>query len=192
LAMAFGHLPYLAGASETLAATGERLLLAGARKLIQAVASSGASLRSVTGLGGLLALLVPGVTAWLLVLAARGSLRLRWLVAALVVVLGVIGFAYHPQGNAAGSLVLVLVLAGLAVVLTGPLLAAPLCAGAGLLAGSYLPSLFSRHQVATQDALSALHVALFDRPGHPVWLQVVGLFLAAIPFAMAARAVVAD
>lgn len=192
MAVAFGNLPYLAGASETLAATGERLLLAGARRLVEAAASSGAPLRSVTGLGGLLALLAPGVTAWLLVLAARGSLRLRWLVATLIVVLGLVGFAYHPQGNAAGSLVLVLVLAGLAVLLTGPLLAAPLCAGAGLLAGSYLPSLFIRHQRATQDALNALHLAIFNRPGHPGWLQVVGLLLAAIPFAMAARAVVAD
>jgi hypothetical protein len=136
-----------------------------------------------------LAALLPGITALLLVVAARGSLRLRTLIALLIVALGAASYVYQPHGTATGVLLLALAVAGLAVVLTGPLVAAPLTALAGLIAGEFLPALLRSRQVVTQRSVNDLHVAIFNHPGTPTVLQLVVLVIAAIPFAFALRLV---
>jgi hypothetical protein len=189
VAIAIGHLDYLAGAARTLADTAERLVGSGASRLIQRLATTGASRRVVLGLTGAVAVLVPGLTAFLLIAAARGSLRLRAVIALLVLALAAATYVYPPGGQATGVLFLVLVVAAVAVAFTGPLVAAPLAALAGLIAGEFLPGLVQSGRVVTQGSVSDLHQAIFGRPGTPVLLQLAVLLLALIPFAAAARLV---
>ncbi|HET9077926.1 MAG TPA: hypothetical protein VFN68_13410 [Acidimicrobiales bacterium] len=187
IAIAAGRLPYLAGAGRTLAATAERLVLSGADRIISAAAAAGASKRVVLGFGSLIAVVLPGLTALLLVVAARATLRIRAIIAVLVVALGAASYLYHPHGNATGVLVLALAFAGLAVTLSGPLLVAPLALGAGLIGAEYLPTLVSNGLSATRTSVNAMHLALFNSPGTPTGLEVALLIVAAIPFAWAAR-----
>ena len=187
VAVAVGKLPYLAGAGRSLATTAERLVLSGANRIIAGAASAGASRRVVLGLGSLIAVVLPGLTALLLVVAARGTLRIRAIIAVLIMALGAASFAYQAHGKAAGVLMLAMVVAGLAVTLTGPLLAAPLALGAGLIGGEYLPTLVSGGLAASSSSVNAMHLALFDKPGTPAGLQVALLVVAALPFAWAAR-----
>jgi hypothetical protein len=131
--------------------------------------------------------LLPGITALLLVVAARGTLRLRSVVALAIVALGAVAFAYQPRGVAAGELVLALVVAGLAVVLTGPLVVAPLAGLAALIGTQFLPQLVSGNSSLALDNVDLFHQALTGNPGTPAVLQVVLLVVAAVPFAFAGR-----
>jgi hypothetical protein len=189
VAIAVGHLDYLAGAARTLADTAERLVGSGATRLIHRVAATGAPRRLVLGLSGLTAVVIPGVTALLLILAARGSLRLRAVIGFLVLALGAASYLYHPGGQATGVLFLALVIAAVAVAFTGPLVAAPLAALAGLIAGEFLPGLVQSSRVVTQGSVSDLHQAIFGRPGTPAFLQLAVLLIALIPFVAGARLV---
>jgi hypothetical protein len=187
IAIAAGRLPYLAGAGRSLADTAQRLVDSGANRLVRDVASSGGPRRLVIGLGGLLAVLAPGVASLLLVVAARGSLRLRAVIGLLIVAVGASSYLYQGHGKATGVLLLALVIAGLAVSLTGPLVAAPLTAIAALIAGEFLPALVSKHRGVTQASVNATHIAIFNHPGTPAPLQFLLLIVAALPFAFAAR-----
>jgi hypothetical protein len=189
IAVAAGHVAYLAGAGRSLADTAERLVGSGAARLVRAAASTGAPRRVVLGLGGFVAALVPGVTALLLIVAARGTLRLRAVVGLLVVALGAASYVYQPHGKATGALLLALAVAAIAVALTGPLVVAPLAALAGLIGGEFLPALLRSSQVVTQASVNDLHQAIYDHPGTPNALRIAVLVLAAIPFAAAARLV---
>jgi hypothetical protein len=122
-----------------------------------------------------------------MVAAAKGTMRLRAMVGMLIVALGAASFVYQPHGHAAGVLFLALAIAALAVALTGPVVAAPLCAGAGLIGASYLPGLLTRSRLVTQAAVNDLHLAIYNHPGTPTALQLGVLVLAAVPFAFAAR-----
>jgi hypothetical protein len=144
----------------------------------------------VLGFGGLIAILIPGLTALLLIVAARGSLRLRSIIALLVVALGAASYVYQPRGKATGVLLLALVIGGLAVALTGPLVAAPLALLAGLIAAEFLPRLVQSGARVTQASVNALHQAIFGRPGNPAALQIAVLVVAAVPFLFAARLVI--
>lgn len=189
IAIAAGRLPYLAGAGRSLSATAERLVLSGANRIIAGAATHGAPKRVVLGIGGVVAVLVPGVTALLMIVAAKASLRIRTIIAILIVAVGATSYVYQPHGEASGVLVLALIVAGLAVALTGPVVAFPLALGAGLIGASYLPTLFSKHFAATQSGVNALHTAIYNRPGQPLGLQVVLLIVALAPLAWAAKLV---
>jgi hypothetical protein len=189
IAVSAGRLPYLAGAARSFAATAEHLVLSGANRIISGAAKHGAPKRVVLGIGGGLAVLVPGVTALLLIEAARVSLRIRTLISLAIVAVGAASYVYQPHGEATGVLLLALLVAGLAVALTGPVVAFPLSLLAGLIGGSFIPTLFAKHFAATQSAVNSLHVALFNQPGHPLALQVALLAVALIPFAWATKLV---
>jgi hypothetical protein len=191
IAIAAGRLPYLAGAGRSLAATAERLVLSGADHIISGAAKHGAPKRVVLGIGGVITVLVPGATALLMIVGAKASLRIRSTIAILIVAVGAASYVYQPHGQASGVLVLALALAGLAVVLTGPLVAFPLALGAGLIGASYLPTLFSNRFAATQNGVNALHTSIYNRPGHPFALQLIMLVVAVVPFAWAAKLVAA-
>jgi len=103
IAVGVGKLAYFAGAATSLSDTAERIVGTGGRTLVHAAASHGASLRVVNGTTAVLTVLVPGVTALLLMYAARGTLRLRAVTGVLVAALGVAAFFYLPHGVAAGS-----------------------------------------------------------------------------------------
>lgn len=189
IAVAAGHLPYLAGAGRSLADTAERLVGSGADRLIRATASTGAPRRVVLGLTGVIAAILPGVTALLLIVAARSSLRLRAIIGLLIVALGAASYVYQPHGQATGVLLLALAIAGLAVALTGPLVAAPLAALAGIIGGEFLPALLRSSQVVTQRSVNDLHQAVYNHPGTPTALRLLVLVIAAVPFAAATRLV---
>jgi hypothetical protein len=190
VAIALGHVPFVAGGARALADTALRLVGSGGNHLISAVADHGAPRRVVLGLAALVGVLAPGVTAMLLVLAARGTLRLRAIVALLIAVLGATSFVYQPHGVAIRAVVLGLVVAGIAVAATGPLVAAPLAALAGLIGGTYLPHLFTHQNAVEGGAVRAMHTALFSRPGDPTALRVALLVVAVVPFVLALRWVV--
>ena len=189
IAVAAGRLPYLAGAGRSLAATAERLVLSAANRFVNAAATHGAPKRVVLGIGGVLAVVVPGITALLLILAAEVSLRIRTLISLLIVAVGAASYAYQPHGQAGGVLLLALAVAGLAVALTGPVVAFPLAILAGLIGASFLPTLFAKHFQATQSGVNALHIAIYGRPGQPLALQVALLIVALLPLAWAAKLV---
>ena len=188
--IAVGRVPYFAGTARSFADDALRIVGSGAAKLITNVARHGASKRLVLGVSAVLATLLPGITALLLVVAARGTLRLRTLIGALIAALGVASFAYQPVGKALGVTVLALVVAGATVVLSGPLLIVPLGALAGLIGGEFLPRLVKTPTALPRAPILELHQALFGSPGSPLWLHVVVLALAMAPFAFAARLVV--
>jgi hypothetical protein len=122
--------------------------------------------------------------------AARATLYLRVVIGLLVAALGVAAFFYLPHGAAAGVAALAFVAAGVAVAATGPLVAAPLAALAALIATAFLPRLLASHSTLPNAPVAALHQALFASAGSPLWLRIVVLALAALPFAFAARLVV--
>lgn len=190
IAIGVGRLPYLTGSATSLAETAERLIGSGGLTLVDSAAKHGASRRVVEALQAVLGVLVPGVTALLLVVAARSSLHLRAVIALLLVALGAAAFVYLPRGTATGVLLLTLVAAGIAVVGTGPLLSLPLTALAALIATVYLPKLLSARNKLPQAPVNALHEAIYSTPGSPLWLRVAVLALSALPFAFAARLVV--
>lgn len=186
IAVAAGHLPYLAGAGRLLTTTAEHLVQSGQNRLVSGVASTGASRRVVLGIGAVLAVLLPGVTALLLIVAAKAVYWLRVLVGVLVAALGAVTFVYESQGKATGALVLALVVAGVALFLTGPLLITPLAFTAALIGAEFLPTLFEHRVSATAESVNALHSAIYGKPGTPLVLQVILLVVAVLPFAWAA------
>jgi hypothetical protein len=189
VAIALGHVPFLAGAARGLAETALSLVASGGTHLTHAVAKTGAPKRVVLGFASIIAVLAPGVTALLLVLGARGTLRVRAVVGVLLAVLGVASFFYHPAGVASGVVALALIVAAIAVVATGPLVAAPLAALAGLIGAAYLPRLIA-HARIERGAIEAMHQAIYGRPGDPLVLRVILVVVAVVPFALALRYVV--
>jgi hypothetical protein len=187
LALALGEVPYLAGAARSLADTAQRLVGTGGHRLVTSAARRGAPHTAVLIVTALLGVALPGVTALILVVAARGTLRLRALIALALVALGAATFAYQGHGVASGALVLALAVAGIAVAATGPLIVAPLSALAGLLCGETLPRILSRHSTLPDAPVAAIHAALYHSATSPGWLRVVVLIVAAVPFFFAAR-----
>jgi len=158
-----------------------------ANRLVADVAKTGASKRVVVGLGGLVAVLAPGLAALALIAAARATMAVRGFIALGVTLLGVASYFYHPGGQATGVLVLALVIAGLVLVVSGPLVVAPLALGAGLIGAEFLPTVISGHVAATSVAVNDLHQAIFATPGTPLALEVGVLVVAILPFAVAVR-----
>lgn len=191
LALSLGEFPYLAGAARALADTAEQLVGAGGHHLLTTAATHGASQRSVLIATAAVGVLLPGLTAVLLVVAARGTLRIRGIVALLLLGLSVASLAYHPHGVATGGIVMAVVVAGAAVALSGPLVVLPLCALAGLICGQWLPRILDVHSDLPGAPVAAIHQAVWSNPGTPTPLRIVVLVFAAIPFAVAARLVVA-
>ena len=187
VAIGLGKIPYLAGAAGSLSDTAQHVVGTGGLTLVHSVARSGASRRVVQGVMALLAVLVPGITALLLVVAARTSLRLRAVVAFLLVALGVAAFFYLPAGAASGAGALALGAATIAVVATGPLVAAPLVALAALIATAFLPRLLATQSTLPNIPVATLHQALFASPGSPLWLRIVVLLVAVVPFLLSGR-----
>lgn len=189
VAMGVGHFPYFSGAAGSLADTALHIVGTVGLTIVHDAAHAGAPRRVVQGLQAMVAVVIPGLTAWLLILAAKGTLHLRTVVGVLVAALGVAAFFYLPGGSAVGVFVLALAAAGLAVAATGPLVAAPLAALAALIATVYLPRLITDHSVLPAGPVETLHRALFATAGSPLWLQVVLLVVAVAPFVLAARRV---
>jgi hypothetical protein len=187
VAVGVGRLPYFAGAAVSLADTALRVVGTGALTLVHGAAARGAPRRIVEGIAAVVAVLVPGVTALLLVLTARAVLLVRTIVALLVGALGAAAFAYLPHGDAFGALVLALAVAAIALLLTGPLVVAPLSALAALIGTVYLPRLVSSRSAEPTAPVAELHRALFASGGSPLWLALVLLLVAVLPFAWAAR-----
>ena len=187
VALGLGHLAYFHGAAVSLSDTALRLVNTGGLTLAHDAAKHGAPRRVVEGLTAVLGVLLPGLTAFLLVYAGRSTLRLRAIVAVLLAILGIAAFFYLPGGNATGVAVLALAAAGLLVAATGPLVVAPLVALATLIALAFLPRLLASHSTLPNAPVNALHQALFATGGSPLWLRVVVVVLAALPFALAAR-----
>lgn len=190
IALGIGKVPYLAGAASSLADTAQRVVGTLGLTLIHDAADHGASQRVVLGSEAFLAALVPGITALGLVVAARSTLVLRRVLAVLLVALGVGAYFYLPHGPATGVALLAIAVAGIAVVATGPLVVAPLAAVAALIGTTFLPRLVASDSKLPTLPVNALHVALFESPGSPLWLQIVVLVIAAVPFAFAARLVI--
>lgn len=190
IAIGLGHLPYVAGAARSLSDTAQRLVDSGGTSLVHSAASHGAARRIVEGVAAAVAVLAPGITALLLVVAARLTIRFRVVIGVLVLALGIAGYHYAPAGTASGALGLAVVAAVVAVLATGPLVAAPLAALAGLIGTEYLPRLVSGRLSVPRGTVIEMHEALFAHAGAPTWLQVVVLVAAAVPFAVAARFVV--
>jgi len=189
IAIGIGKLPYLAGAAGSLSDTSLRVVGTAERSIVHGVAHGGASMRVVEGLAAFLAVLLPGLTAVVLVYVARGTLRLRWLITIILVGLGIAAFVYLPHGLASGVAVLAFVVAGIALVATGPFVAAPLSALAGLIGAEFLPRLLATNSTIPDAPVLALHRAIFGSDGSPLWLRIIVLALAAVPFAWAGRLV---
>ncbi len=135
-------------------------------------------------MGALLVVVVPGLAALLLVVAARSALRLRGLVAVLLVGLGVAAYAYQPGRTASEALIVTLVLAGVAVVAAGPLVAAPLCALAGLIGAEFVSRLVANRGALSDSVAAGVHQAVYHTGGSSLALHAGVLVLAAVPFAV--------
>lgn len=187
IAIGIGKLPFFAGAASSLADTALRTVGSAGSALVRGAAAHGASTRAVDGITAVVSVLVPGVTAMLLVFAARTTLRLRAIVALAVAALGIASFFYLPHGTAVGVVALALVAAGIAVVATGPLVAAPLAGLAALIGTVFLPRILASRSTLPDLPVSLLHTAIYGVAGSPFWLCVVVLAIAALPFGYAAR-----
>jgi hypothetical protein len=189
-AIAVGKLPYFAGAATSLSDTALRVVGSAGHSLTRSIGKHGASKRALAGITAVVSVLVPGVTAMLLVYAARATLHLRTLIAFLLAALGVAAFFYLPHGAALGVAALALIAAGIAVAATGPLVAAPLAGLAGLIGASFLPRIIASDSTLPNVPVAALNAAFFAGVGSPYWLRYVVLAIAAVPFALAARLIV--
>jgi len=189
IGIAAGHIAYLTGAARSLADDAQRVVGTGGAKLISAVGHRGAPRRVLLGMTALVAVLVPGITSLLLVVAARGARRLRSVIAVLLVALGTAAFAYQTGGHALGVVVLAGAIGVAALALTGPLVVAPLCALAGLIGGEFLPRILAAKSTLPNAPVSELHIALFGTAGASLWLRVLVLVIAAAPFALGTRLV---
>jgi hypothetical protein len=187
IAIGIGKIPYLAGAATSLSDTSLRIVGTAELSIIRASGGHGATRRVVEGIAAVLGILVPGVTAVLLIYVARATLRVRSVIAVLLLGLGFAAFVYLPKGPALGVVLLAIVAAGIAVLASGPLIAAPLAALAALIGTSYLPRLLSAHSTIPHVPVEELHQALYGSAGSPFWLRVIVLVVAALPFAWAAR-----
>ena len=190
IAIGVGHLPYFAGAARSLSDTSQRIVASAGSSLVHSVAKRGWLRRLIEGLSALLGLLVPGATALLLVAAARFTLHLRLIVGLVVLVIGIASFGYLAHGLAIGTVLLALGAAAIVVMATGPLVAAPLAALAALIGTEFLPRLVSGRTSVSHSSIVTLHRALFMTAGSPIWLELVMLAVAAVPFAIAARLVI--
>jgi hypothetical protein len=189
VAIGIGKVPYVAGAADSLSDTAQRVIGTAGLTVIHAGASHGAPRRVVEGLAVLVGVLVPGVTALILVYAARATLRVRALISLVLVGLGAAAFVYLPAGHASGVALLAFVAGGIVFFATGPVVATPLAALGALIGTTFLPRLFAAHSTLPQLPVTHLHQALFGDPGSPLWLRVVLLVVAAVPFGLAARSV---
>jgi hypothetical protein len=190
VAVGVGRIVYFNGAATSLSDTALRVVGTAGLSIVHGAATRGASRRVVEGFAAVIAVLVPGVTALLLILAARATLRLRALISIAVVALGIAAFFYEPAGIAGGAAALAIAAAGIAIVATGPFVAAPLAALAALIGTAYLPRLVAHDSTVPNAAVAELHEAIFASAGSPIWLRIVVLVLAALPFVAAARLVV--
>jgi hypothetical protein len=190
VAIEIGKLPYFAGAATSLSDTALRVVGSGGHTLVRDAARHGVSRRVVNGVTAVLSVLVPGLTALLLIYAARTTLHLRSVIAVLVAALGVAAFFYLPHGTAIGVAALAFAAAGIAIAATGPLVAAPLAAVAALIGTAFLPRILASHSTLPNLPVSVLHEAIFATAGSPFWLRVVVLVIAALPFGLAARLIV--
>jgi hypothetical protein len=189
IAVALGHVPFIAGAARALAETALSIVSSGGTHLIHAVAKTGAPRRVIFGFTALIAVILPGLTALLLVVAAKGTLRLRAVAGVVLAVLGVASFFYHPAGVATGVVTVALVVAAIAIAASGPLVAAPLAGLAGLIGGAYLPRLITHHAAIEKNAVETMHRALYGHSGDPTWLQVAIVIVAFVPFLLAIRSI---
>jgi hypothetical protein len=189
-AIGIGKLPYFAGAATSMSDTALRIVGSGGDSLTRSIAKHGASRRVVDAITAIVSVLVPGVTALLLIYAARATLHLRAVIALLVAGLGVAAFFYLPHGTAIGVAVLALTGAAIAVAATGPLVAAPLAGLAGLIGASFLPRILASNSKLPNLPVAALNAAFFAGAGSPYWLRIVVLAMAAVPFAIAARLII--
>ncbi|MCU4183359.1 hypothetical protein K6U06_03235 [Acidiferrimicrobium sp. IK] len=187
LALSLGRAPYLAGAARSLADTAQRLVGSAGNKLLTSAAKHGAPHSAVVVVTALVAVALPGITALVLIVAARSTLRLRAVIAVLLVALGAAAYVYQGHGVASGTLVMALAVAGIAVAATGPLVVAPLAALAGLLCGQTLPRVLAAHTTLPNAPVAAIHQALYHSPATPAWLRVAVLIVAGVPFFFAAR-----
>ncbi len=188
VAIAVGRLPLLAPAGASLSRAALYVVGSGAAAALHAVAKQGGSSRTLEAIAAVLSVLVPGVTAWLAVIAAKGALGLRKLVALAVLVYGVASFAYHPALGSVTTLGLAVAVAAAAVMATGPVVAVVLSALAGLLAAEVIPALLpGRGEVALPAHM--LSIALHGSGASPAVLAIGLLVFAAVPFLMAARSV---
>jgi hypothetical protein len=190
IAIGIGKLPYFTGAALSFSDTALRVVASAGNRLVGSAAKHGVSRRAVDGATAFISVLVPGVTALLLVYAARTTLRLRALIALLVGALGVASFFYLPHGIAIGVAVMAFAAAGIAIAATGPLVAAPLAAIAALIGTSFLPRILASHSTLPNVPVAILNQALFQNTASPVWLRIAVLAVAALPFAVAARLIV--
>jgi len=189
VAVGVGKVPYVAGAADSLSDTAQRVVGTAGLSLIDAGAGHGAPRRAVEGFEALAGALVPGVTALILIYAARTTLRARAFIALLLAALGAAAFFYLPAGHATGAAVLAFAAAGVVFIASGPIVAAPLAALAALIGTTFLPRLFSAHSTFPELPVVHLHEAFFGDVGSPLWLRVVVLAVAALPFAWAVRVV---
>ena len=166
IAIGIGKLPYF-GAALSLSDTALRVVGSGGHSLLASAAKHGASRRAINGATAFVSVLVPGVTALLLIYAARTTLRLRALIALLVAALGVASFFYLPHGIAIGVAVMALAAAGIAVAATGPIVAAPLAAIAALIGTSFLPRIIASHSTLPNVPVRVLNQATSRAPPRP-------------------------
>lgn len=185
--IAAGRLPYLAGAAESLAETGLRLVGTGGNELLRAAAKSGAPGRAVAAAAALIGILVPGVTALILVVAARSAQRLRQVLVVLLLLLAGAAYAYLPGGEATGVLALAAIASAAAFVATGPIVVVPLVALATLIGSEFLSRLTTSPGLLPGRPVETLNRAILSHQGSPLWLRVVVLAISAVPFAFALR-----
>src|SRR5579875_2449152 len=98
IALGVGKLPYFRGAAGSLTSTALRLVATGGLTLVHDVAKLGAPRRLVQGLSAGLGVLLPGMTALLLVMAGRATLGVRRLTTALLAGFAIGAFFYLPAG----------------------------------------------------------------------------------------------
>jgi hypothetical protein len=187
VAMAVLHVGSVADPARSLANSAQQVVGTGGHKLLTSAAGHGAPRRAVQAVAALLVVLVPGVTALLLVAAARSALRLRGLIAVLLVGLGVAAYAYQPGRTAWEALVVAVVLAAVAILASGPLVAAPLCTLAGLIAAEFVSRLLANRAALSHQAAAAVHQAMYHTGGSSLGLQAGVLVLAAVPLVVTAR-----
>lgn len=164
VALAFGRLPFLAGAATGLARTASEVTVHVTNWVTGLVSDQPSRWTETTAL--VVGLVSPGLTALLLALAARAGIGLRRGIGGLIVVIGLLSFAVLPRAEAAGVFTVCVALGAAAIVGLDVLVVVPCAAVAAMLAVLWSRDVLASHTATNIGEVTQMHALWFpDQPG---------------------------
>lgn len=183
IAMAFGRLPYFAGAASDMARTSATLTAHLSTWTVHRVSHQPG--RTVVTVTVALSLMSPGIAAALLALAAYAGTGLRRGIGVAIVALGVAAFFFLPGTHAAGVFGLCLVLGVCALIGLDVLVSVPCAAVATMLAVTWGRAVLASHTLPGLNHVATINDLWFNHAADPLSAKIAVVSMAGLPFLVA-------